>query len=436
VSQDTLDFWVEAPWNDKARLLENGGIIDPSDFGFDNRDRVDLIELMLRDEAVLGARRIDECFQPHFFQTNFWFMWGSMFGFETWHSAVELRRYLLRFLRLFPDLESMRIIQSTRYNGFDSIVRPLLRWLGGHGVQFDTGVRVTDLDFAPEGERKAVRRIRALRDGVAADIEVGPRDLVLVTLGSKTADSTLGSMDAPPLLDAGKTSGAWPLWERLAAQDPAFGRPGVFCDHVDQTKWVTFTVTHQDKRFFDLIERFTRSPAGQGGLVTIKTSSWGITFHLYHSPAYAGQPPGVCVWWGYGLFADRPGDHVPKTMAECSGREILVEIFSHLGLQDEMPALLAGASCVPCMLPYTTSQFMPRAPGDRPPVVPPGTARLAFIGQYCEIPDNVVYTVEYSVQSAQIAVATLLGLEMEVPPTYQGLDHPNALVMAMRRILQ
>jgi len=210
----------------------------------------------------------------------------------------------------------------------------------------------------------------------------------------------------------------------------------VFCDHVDQTKWVTFTVTHEDRSFFDLMERFSGSPAGQGGLVTIKNSGWGITFHLYHPPAYAEQPPGACVWWGYGLFADRPGNHVPKTMSECSGREILVEVFSHLGLQDEMPALLAGANCVPCMLPYTTSQFMPRAPGDRPPVVPPGTANLAFIGQYCEIPDNVVYTVEYSVQSAQIAVATLLGLEMEVPPTYQGLDHPNALVAAMKRILQ
>ncbi len=436
VSQDTLDFWVEAPWNDKARLVENGHIVDATEFGLDNRDRVDLIELMLRDEAVLGARRIDECFQPHFFETHFWLMWGSMFGFETWHSAVELRRYLLRFLRLFPDLESMRIIQSTRYNGYDSIVRPLLRWLGGRGVHFDTGVRVTDLDFAPADGKKAVRRIRAQRGGAAADIEVGAGDLVFVTLGSKTADSTLGSMDAPALLDAAKTGGAWPLWQRLAAQDPAFGRPGVFCDHVDQTKWVTFTVTHEDRRFFDLMERFSGSPAGQGGLVTIKNSGWGITFHLYHPPAYAEQPPGVCVWWGYGLFADRAGNHVPKTMAECSGREILVEVFSHLGLQDEMPALLAGAKCVPCMLPYTTSQFMPRVPGDRPPVVPPGTANLAFIGQYCEIPDNVVYTVEYSVQSAQIAVATLLGLAMEVPPTYQGLDHPNALVAAMKRILQ
>ena len=88
------------------------------------------------------------------------------------------------------------------------------------------------------------------------------------------------------------------------------------------------------------------------------------------------------------------------------------------------------------MLPYTTSQFMPRARGDRPNVVPEGTVNLAFVGQYCEIPDNVVYTVEYSIHSAIVAVASLLGLTQAIPPTYRGLEHPNALVGAMKVILQ
>jgi oleate hydratase len=79
---------------------------------------------------------------------------------------------------------------------------------------------------------------------------------------------------------------------------------------------------------------------------------------------------------------------------------------------------------------------MPRAPGDRPPVIPAGTANLAFVGQYCEIPDNVVYTVEYSIHSAALAVASLLGAPQMVPPAYQGLEHPNALVAAIRRIVE
>lgn len=436
VTEDTFEFWQSAPWFDRARLVENGRIVDVSSWGLANKDRVDLIELMLRAEDVLGARRIDECFEPHFFETNFWLMWCSMFGFETWHSAVELRRYLLRFLRLFPDLETLQIIQSTRYSGYDSIIRPLLRWLEGQGVRIDTGVQVTDLLFAASSGAKAVRRIACLRDGKPDDIDVGESDLVIVTIGSMTADSSLGSMDSAPVLKTGRTGGSWALWERLAGENPEFGRPSTFCGHIDQTKWVTFTVTDSDEAFFKLMERFCASPPGCGGLVTLKGSGWGLTFHLYHPPAYAAQPDGVFVWWGYGLFPDRVGDYVNKKMSGCNGREILVEVFSHLGFQHDMPALLASANCIPCLLPYTTSQFMPRARGDRPAVVPADTVNLAFIGQYCEIPDDVVYTVEYSIHSAQLAVATLLGFPHEIPPTYNGLEHPNALVNAMKLILR
>ncbi|MDO9198115.1 oleate hydratase [Rhodoferax sp.] len=436
VTEDTFEFWLSDPWFDRARLVENGKVVDVSSWGFANKDRVDLIELMLRAEGVLGARRIDECFEPHFFETNFWRMWSSMFGFETWHSAVELRRYLLRFLRLFPDLETLQIIQSTRYCGYDSIIRPLLRWLEGCGVQFDTGVQVTDLHFVPANGSKAVRRIACVRDGRPDDIEVGERDLVIATLGSMTADSSLGSMSSAPVLKSERAGGAWALWERLAAKDPAFGRPSVFCGQVDQTKWVTFTVTDSDELFVKLMARFSASPPGCGGLVTLKGSSWGLTFHLYHPPAYADQPEGVFVCWGYGLFPDRAGDFVNKRMSECNGREILVEVFSHLGFQGDMAALLATSNCIPCLLPYTTSQFMPRARGDRPEVVPAGTVNLAFIGQYCEIPDDVVYTVEYSVHSARLAVASLLGFAHDIPETYKGLAHPNALVEAMKMILR
>lgn len=437
VTQDTLEFWQQAPWDDRARLVDDGRIVDVASFDLSNRDRVELIELMLRDEEALGVKRIEQCFEGQFFKTNFWFMWSSMFGFETWHSAAELRRYLLRFLRLFPDLQTMKIIQSTRYNGYDSIVRPLVHWLEQHGVWFETGVQVTDLEFmtADDG-RKRVRRLRCRRGGQSADIDVGPRDLAIVTLGSMAADSSRGSMTSAPVLVSERRSGAWTLWERLAGKDPAFGRPAAFCGNIDRTKWVTFTVTHTDDRFVRMMESFSGRPVGQGGLLTLKSSSWLLTFHLFHPPAYAGQPTGIHVWWGYGLFADRIGDYVKKTMCECTGEEVLVEVFSHLGWQDQMPALLRSANCIPCLLPYTTSQFMPRARGDRPEVIPPGTVNLAFVGQYCEIPDNVVYTVEYSVHSAALAVASLLGFPERVPPAYHGLDHPNALVGAMRRILQ
>jgi oleate hydratase len=439
IAQDTFEFWQETPWYAKARLVERGRVVDPTAWGLRNRDRADLAKLMLGAEDTLDAKRIDECFEADFFASNFWLMWSSMFGFETWHSAVELRRYLLRFLRLFPDLETMQIIQSTRYNGHDAIVRPMLRWLAAQGVRFETGVQVTDLQFeADEDGTKSVRRIACLRNGHPDSIEVAQGDLVIVTLGSMTAGSRLGSMDSPPAAapEAGGAEAAWALWQRLAEQDRVFGRPWTFCGQVERTKWITFTVTDSGRRFFDRMEAFSGSPAGRGGLVTLKDSPWLLTFHLYASPAFEAQPEGTGVWWGYGLYPDRPGEHVPKKMSDCSGREILVELFCQLGWRDQVDELLATSNCIPCLLPYTTSQFMPRARGDRPDVIPAGTAGFAVVGQYCEIPADVVYTVEYSVHAARRAVTSLLGLQPPVAPAYEGLEHPNALVEALRRILR
>ncbi|MGI9324829.1 MAG: oleate hydratase [Pseudomonadales bacterium] len=435
VLDDTLDFWKSTPWHAKARLIDNGEVADLSSWGLSDKDRLDLLRLMLFAENLLGAKRIDECFAAHFFTTNFWMLWASMFGFETWHSAAELRRYLLRLLRFFPDLETLKLIVSTRYNGYDSIVRPLVKWLQHHGVQAETDVQVLDLDFAAGNEGKRVRRIACLRHGKLDSIEIEDTDLVIATLGSMTADSSLGSMTQAPVLKTEKTNGCWAFWQRLAEKDREFGNPLSFCGHIDQTKWVTFTVTDSGDAFAHRMEQLSSSKPGRGGLVTVKNSSWRLTFHLYHPPAYPDQPEGVFVWWGYGLLPDQTGDYVNKKMSECNGTEILVEVFSHLRFQRDTPTFLKTANCIPCMLPYTTSQFMPRPHGSRPAVVPKGTVNLAFVGQYCEIPDDIAYTIEYSIHSAYLAVTALLGIPNNMPPTYKGLEHPYALVSALKRIL-
>jgi oleate hydratase len=71
-------------------------------------------------------------------------------------------------------------------------------------------------------------------------------------------------------------------------------------------------------------------------------------------------------------------------------------------------------------MPYITSQFMPRMKGDRPAVRPAETTNIAFIGQFCEILDDVVFTVEYSVRAAQTAVYSLLGVDKQVSRLYKG----------------
>jgi oleate hydratase len=426
VKDEIYDFNERFVSDSHARLIARGEKLDAADLGLSNRDRLDLIEIMAVSEASLGAKRIEELFEPAFFKTNFWFMWCTTFAFQPWHSAVELKRYLHRFIQELPRIHTLGGVRRTPYNQYDSIVRPLVAWLTEQGVAFTTAARVTDLDFRYGPRGKQVERIRYLQGGVAAALEVGSDALVFVTNGSMTAASSFGSMTAPARMETDK-GGSWALWETLAAKHEDFGRPTVFDSHVDESKWLSFTVTLTDPTFFNLMEAFTGNAAGTGGLVTLTDSSWLMSAVLAHQPHFIGQPDDVQVFWGYGLFVDQAGDFVKKKMSDCTGEELLIELLGHLRLDAHQAQILASANCIPCMMPLITSQFMPRVAGDRPPVRPVGTANFAFIGQYCEIPDDVVFTVEYSVRSAQTAVFSLLGLKTAVSPLYKGQYDPAVI---------
>lgn len=98
----------------------------------------------------------------------------------------------------------------------------------------------------------------------------------------------------------------------------------------------------------------------------------------------------------------------------------MTEALGQLRIEAEAPSVLETSTCIPCTMPFITSQFLPRAAGDRPTVVPTGWKNLAFMGQFCELPEDVVFTVEYSVRSAQAGVYALLGLKRELPAVYHA----------------
>jgi len=215
-------------------------------------------------------------------------------------------------------------------------------------------------------------------------------------------------------------TGAWALWQRIAKRDGAFGRPQVFCGNVEQSKWMSFTVTLKDPTFFQHMESFTGNKAGTGGLVTITDSNWFMSVVLAYQPHFRNQPEDTFVFWGDGLLPDKPGNFVSKPMSQCTGEEILFELFSHLGIVEKMRPVMDKVSCIPCMMPFIDSEFMPRSSGDRPQVIPNGAVNFAFLGQFVEVPSDCVFTVEYSVRTAQTAVFGLLGVEREVTPLYRG----------------
>jgi oleate hydratase len=390
--------------------------------------------LAIEPEVMLGSTRISDQFEPDFFNTDFWLMWCTTFAFQPWHSAVEFKRYLVRFAHMVSGFNRLQGIMRTAYNQYDSLVQPLRKWLDERGVVFEMNTTVTNLLMVDKAGVKTVDQIVFERGGRSGRIAVRPVDRVFVTLGSMTEGSSLGSMDTAPLVKSKAAGGAWRLWETIAAGRPEFGKPCVFSDHIDQSKWVSFTTTMRDRTLLRIVRDLTGNVPGEGGLITFPQSSWLASIVIPHQPHFIGQPDDVSVLWGYGLFVDKSGDFIKKPMSACSGREIMTEVLGHLGAQSEAENILKSAICIPCMMPFITSQFMPRAKGDRPDVIPKGAKNFAFIGQYCELPEDVVFTVEYSIRSAQTAVYELLNLKRKPPPVYHGKFDPSVLYRAFRAL--
>lgn len=434
ISEEIHAFNRRIVSSSKSRLVAGGQKLEAPAFGLSLRDKWDLARLTVVRESSIGDRTIDSYFRPAFFGTNFWLMCSTMFAFRSWHSLVELRRYMRRFIHLLPGFSRLEGIKRTPLNQYDSLVSPLLHWLREAGVELRTDTAVTDIRLSDDDPPSTVNSM-ILEDSTGArQLDVSERDLVLITLGSMTEDSSLGTMDEAPRPRSESTTGSWPLWRKLAARSEHFGRPQVFCGDTERSSWESFTVTLDDPTFFTFMERLTGNRAGTGGLVTFKDSSWLLSIVLPHQPHFLDQPAHVQVFWGYGLTPDRPGNCVEKRMSECSGKEILQELLFHLPVGEVRDRVLATANGIPCVMPFITSQFMPRQAGDRPAVIPANARNFAFLGQFCEVADDTVFTVEYSVRTAQTAVYGLLDLPRTVTPIYRGARDLGVVLRALRAL--
>ncbi|USQ94886.1 oleate hydratase [Caulobacter sp. RL271] len=426
VREQTVAFNAEHVAHSQARLVDrNLHKVDVSHMGFSTHDRLELIRLMETPEDRLGDSAITDWLSPPFFETNFWYMWQTTFAFQPWHSAVELKRYLHRFLNEFPRIDTLGGVKRTVYNQYDAIVAPLEHWLRARGVNFVGDTAVTDMTIVTEAGRHRVTGLTLEREGKAETVALAEDDLVFFQNGSMTDATSLGTMDAPPPAMTKADSQGWALWEKIAAGRPEFGDPAAFNTAIERSLWESFTVTCRDPKFFDAMQAFSGNAAGTGGLVTFKDSRWLMSIVLYHQPHFRDQPEGWSVFWGYALHPDRVGDFVAKPMSQCGGREILQELCGHLGLGVEV---FETATCVPCRLPYITSMFMPRRKTDRPLPVPASSRNLAFVSQFVEVPDDVVFTVEYSVRAAQMAIYQLMGVDRPIPAVTRHDRAPSVLL--------
>ena len=409
-------------------------------FGLSDKAAMEIMKLFFTPDEELYNKRIDEIFDHEVLDSNFWLYWRTMFAFENWHSALEMKLYLKRFVHHVGGLPDFTALRFTRYNQYESMILPMVHYLQEHGVDFQYNTKVVNVEFDIRNGRKAARRIVLQREGREDAIDLTDNDLVFITNGGCVENSAYGSQNEPAAFNKTiREGGGWDMWRKIAAQDPSFGHPDKFCSDPEQSNWMSATVTTLDRRIVPYIEKICkRDPfSGKvvtGGIVTARDSGWLLSWTINRQPQFRNQPKDQLVIWVYGLFSDKPGDFVKKTMRECSGKEICMEWLYHLGVPVAEIADLAehSAKTVPVMMPYITAFFMPREKGDRPNVVPDGAVNFAFLGQFAETARDTIFTTEYSIRTGMEAVYSLLDIDRGVPEvwgsTYDVRDLVNASV--------
>jgi oleate hydratase len=161
VFDETVAFNEHHRSNSMARLVDSRRAKVPvTSMGFSMQSRQELLKLSLADEDELGASCITDWLSPDFFETEFWYMWVTTFAFQPWHSAIEFKRYLHRFMLEFTRIETLAGVKRTIYNQYDSLVRPLQHWLVEQDVQFMLDCQVTGLDHHTEAEQLVVTGIQ------------------------------------------------------------------------------------------------------------------------------------------------------------------------------------------------------------------------------------------------------------------------------------
>ena len=431
VTKEILDFDHLHPTEARARLIDrHGKILDVKSMGFDNNDRLTLGKLMITPESKLDDITIEQWFKdaPHFFTTNFWYMWQTTFAFQKWSSVFELKRYMNRMIFEFPRIETLEGVTRTPYNQYESVILPLKAYLETNGVRFETGRTVTDIDFAP-GEALTATALH-FADGSAVDLREG--DVCIMTNACMTDSATLGNLHAPAPAPERKPVSA-ELWAKVAAKRPGLGNPEPFFGNVNESNWESFTVTCKGNRLLKMIENYSGNIPGSGALMTFKDSSWRMSIVVAAQPHFKAQDPDTTIFWGYGLYTDHVGDYVKKPMRDCTGAEILKELLHQLHWEEHEEEIMADVvNVIPCMMPYVDAQFQPRAMADRPPVVPQGSTNFAMVSQFVEIPEDMVFTEEYSVRAARIAVYTLFDIPKKICPVTPYNKAPKVLLNAAR----
>ncbi|MDO4396630.1 MAG: oleate hydratase, partial [Clostridia bacterium] len=401
------------------------------EFKLDKESAMALSQLFITPEKDLEGKKISEVLPDSFWSTNFWLYWQTMFAFQRWSSALEMKRYLCRYVHHIDGLPDFSALRFTKYNQYESMILPLVKYLEEHGVKIEYGMDVKNVVIDTKGDKKVAKQIIYVKDGQEQSIDLIEDDLVFITNGCCTDTSCYGDQHTAPDLSGVKNGcgESWDMWKRIAAQakNGEFGNPDAFCSNVDATNWMSATVeTSNEEIIQHIINVCKRDPrAGKvttGGIVTVKdsTENWYLSWTINRQPQFRSQDKNTVLVWLYALSTNKEGNYVKKAMRDCTGEEVCREWLYHIGIDDSKIDKLAAEACntTTCYMPYINAFFQPRKESDRPKVVPEGAVNFAFVGQFAETPRDTIFTTEYSIRTGMESVYTLLDVDRGVPEVW------------------
>lgn len=400
-------------------------------FKLDKDSAMALSQLFITPEADLEDKKISDVLPESFWETNFWLYWQTMFAFQKWSSALEMKRYLCRYVHHIDGLPDFSALRFTKYNQYESMILPLIEYLKKHDVDVQFGMDVKNVVIEEVDGKKTAKQLIYIKDNEEHSIPLTADDLVFITNGCCTDTSSYGDQThAPDLSHIVNGQGeSWDLWKNIAKQanHDEYGHPDVFCSNTEATNWMSATVETSNEDIIQHIMNICkRDPrAGKvttGGIVTVKDSvnNWFLSWTINRQPQFRSQNKDTVLVWLYALHTDTEGNYIKKAMRDCTGEEICQEWLYHIGMDESKIKDYSENVCntTTCFMPYINAFFQPRKNVDRPKVVPEGAVNFAFIGQFAETPRDTIFTTEYSMRTGMESVYTLLNVDRGVPEVW------------------
>ena len=399
-------------------------------FKLDRKSAIALSKLFITPEKDLENKKISDVLPDSFWETNFWLYWQTMFAFQKWSSALEMKRYLCRYVHHIDGLPDFSALRFTKYNQYESMILPLTKYLESNGVKIEYGIDVKNVIFESKQNKKVATQIIYENNGQEKTIDLIEDDLVFITNGCCTDTSCYGDQNNAPDLSKIKNGNgeSWDLWKNIASQasNGEFGNPDKFCGNVDLTNWMSATIEVSDeniiKHIINICKRDPRKgKVTTGGIVTVKdsTENWYLSWTINRQPQFKSQNKNSILVWVYALNTTKPGNFIKKAIKTCTGKEICEEWLYHIGIPtNEIEKYADKCNTTTCYMPYINAFFQPREEKDRPLVVPKESINFAFVGQFAETPRDTIFTTEYSIRTGMEAVYTLLKVDRAVPEVW------------------